>query len=92
MSKLSFEIHNHPRGTLPNSGDMSSASSLDIANGRYPRHFVISSDGNPKRLYEYNRFNVDGKTTNNIFYPGNSNIKNKGMIITGNLNLKSLER
>lgn len=86
VSKLSFEIHNHPRGTLPNDGDMKSGVSLDNANGKYPRHFVISSDGNPKRLYEYRRYNQKGKEVDDI------SVK-KGMINDdGNLDLKSLEK
>jgi len=73
ISKLVFGLHNHPRGTMPNSGDMRSAASLDRAGGKYPRHFVITSDGNPKRLYEYNSFS----TGDSIFYPGDPTTKTK---------------
>ncbi|MFC0427653.1 DUF6443 domain-containing protein [Chryseobacterium scophthalmum] len=85
VSKLSFEIHNHPRGTLPNTGDMNAAVSLDNASGKYPRHFVITSDGNPQRVYEYRRYIKNGEVVNDI------SVK-KGLIINGNLNLKSLEK
>lgn len=85
ISKLVFELHNHPGGTRPNNGDMKSAVSFDNANGKHPRHFVISSDGNPKKLYEYRRYMQNGKIVDDI------SVK-KGMISNGNLNLKSLEK
>ena len=58
---------------------------IECAAGKYPRHFVISSDGNPKRLYEYRRYKQKGKVIDDI------SIK-KGMFIEGNLDLKSLEK
>lgn len=97
ISKLSFEIHSHPGGTLipspingANKGDYGVAGHINnifYKNGStsYPRHFMYSKQG--KHLWEYN-YTSAGDTK---YYPGNPKL-NKPMPVRGTINLKTLGR
>lgn len=95
ISKLSFEIHNHPGSTLVPSpvngmteGDYGAAAWVDsefAKNKNYPRHFMYSKQG--KHLWEYNYYNE----TSSKFYPGNPSVK-KPMPVGATINLKTLRK
>ena len=91
LSKLSFEIHSHPGGTSPNSGDFNSSKWLDgkFSNTNYPRHFLLSAPrGGQMGLYEYHEYNGQGPK---IFYPGKSNVKSP-MLINRSFNPNTLRK
>ena len=96
VSKLSFEIHSHPRTTIPspinsaNNGDYSPAGALNnvfYKNGAssYPRHFMYSKQGH--HLWEYN-YTTAGDTK---YYPGQPGV-NKPMPVGKTINLNALRR